>query len=68
MENGFIQAGGMLIWTPKKHKLSLHPRDDGKDILLDKNYISMPNIEAHCCRVCRFILIPIPSEEGSGND
>jgi hypothetical protein len=64
MESGYIQGGSpLLIWTPKKHKLSIHPRKDGKDILLCKNYISATGTEAHCCRECGFIITPIPSGE-----
>jgi hypothetical protein len=67
MENGYIQAGHMILWTPRKHKLSLRPRDDGKDIVLGKNYLTMPSIESFCCRGCEFIIIPSPTEEGGLN-
>ena len=67
-ESGFIQAGHMMIWTPQKHKLSLTPRNDGKDIVLGRDYIGMPSIEAYCCRKCGFIMIPIPAGEDICDD
>jgi hypothetical protein len=62
MESGVIQAGGMIIWTPKAHKLSLLPREDGRDIVFDRNYITSPKAEARCCRDCGFAVLPIPEE------
>jgi hypothetical protein len=58
MESGFLQASGLrILWTPKKHKLFILPRGDGKDILL----ADFTSVEAHCCRACGFILTPMPS-------
>ncbi|MDR1160668.1 MAG: PF20097 family protein [Syntrophomonadaceae bacterium] len=62
METGIIQGGQMLIWTPKKHKISMHPRNDGKDIVLDKNFLAGAAVEAFCCRKCDFIMIPVCKE------
>jgi hypothetical protein len=62
MESGVMQADKIIIWTPKAHKLSLLPREDGRDILFDRKYIRMPKAEAHCCRDCGFVLLPIPGE------
>jgi hypothetical protein len=62
MENGFVQAGGARIfWTPKKHKILSVPRSDGNDIVLAESYISLPSMEAYCCKTCNFILMPISS-------
>jgi hypothetical protein len=61
MEEGVLQAGAMIIWTPKPHKILLLPRRDGKDIVLaEKNYLTGPKAKAYCCRNCGYVLSLIP--------
>ena len=57
LESGVLQAGNSIIWTPKAHKLSLNPRADGRDIVLDRNYLTSPKIAAHNCAKCRKIIV-----------
>ncbi|MDR1536946.1 MAG: PF20097 family protein [Clostridiales bacterium] len=66
MESGWIQGGQRIIWTPEKHILSLIPRSDGRDIEWKRSYFAIPSAEAHCCRGCGFILMPMASRE-TGN-
>jgi len=60
MEDGYLQTGQFLIWTPEPHKLSLNIRKDGKDIELIRKPLTVqpPYIKASCCRNCQYINVP----------
>jgi hypothetical protein len=57
MENGYIQSGTIIIWTPKKHKISLLPRNDGRDIHLAKKPLGGATVYAYRCNDCKRIII-----------
>ena len=57
MELGVLQAGHSILWTPRPHMISLIPRNDGHDLLLDRSSLSMPKVEAFNCVACKRIVI-----------
>ena len=63
MDTGFIQGGACIIWTRKKHKISISPRLNGDDTILARNiYYPMSSGLAYRCRPCGFVITPIPPQ------
>lgn len=57
MLHGYLQGGGM-IWSEKKHKISLLPNKKEKYAFYLKTPIVSPNwIESDCCPQCKKIII-----------
>ena len=54
METGMIQSGKMIIWTNKKHLVSIHPRKD--DVVLADNPVGGATISACICRNCELVI------------
>ncbi len=61
MEKGYLQAGQILLWARKKHKISLLPRDG--DVLIDKNYWSGVSPEAYICKQCKKLVVDYSATE-----
>ncbi len=61
MGKGLLQSGKMMLWTRKKHYLSLRPKGD--DLLLDENYLTGTAVPAWICRSCQKILIDYANEQ-----
>jgi hypothetical protein len=59
MKIGFVQASRSIIRTPRKHKISLNLRDDGQDIVPDRNYRTTPKVESFYCPRCSFTVTPV---------
>ena len=59
MESGYIQAGRLIIWTPEKHKLSLLPRSNEKDLVVAENFWTLATAPSYKCHQCSFLLTPI---------
>ena len=59
MESGMFQVGNMVIWTDKKHSISLNPKGD--DILFAKNYFNMSGVTVagNICRDCGKIIVDV---------
>ena len=55
MEAGMIQSGKMIIWTNKKHLVSINPRKD--DVVLAANPVGGATGPACICRKCEFVII-----------
>ena len=53
METGMIQSGKMIIWTNKKHLVSIHPRKD--DVVLADNPVGGATVSAYICRNCKLV-------------
>ncbi len=61
MENGFLQAGNILVWVKKKHYFSLLPRED--EVLLDKNYLTGVFLPSWLCRRCKKVITEYEEEK-----
>ena len=55
MEAGMIQSGKMIIWTNKKHHVSIHPRKE--DVVLADNPMGGATISACICRNCELVIV-----------
>ena len=55
MEDGMIQSGKMIIWTNRKHHVSVHPRKE--DIVLADNPLGGATVTACVCRSCELMLV-----------
>ena len=57
MIQGYLNCG-MLIWSDKKHKLSLSVDDTERYALkLGKTMLSPHHVESDCCPKCKRIII-----------
>ena len=55
--HGYLQ-GGMMIWSEKKHTISLLPNKKEKYALyLNAPIVSPNSIESDCCPQCKKIII-----------
>ena len=57
MADGILQAGHSIIWTPKSHKISLLPRQDGCDVVLASDPLTSVKAPAYHCDKCRKIIV-----------
>ena len=57
MESGFLQGGHSIIWTPKPHKISLLPRQDGRDVVLASDPLTSAKAPSYKCDKCRKIIV-----------
>ena len=55
MEVGMIQSGKIIIWTDKKHRISLQSRKE--DIVLADNPLGGATVTACVCRNCELVLV-----------
>ena len=55
MEAGMIQSGKMIIWTNKKHLVSINPRKN--DVVLADNPVGGATVPAYICRDCELVVI-----------
>ena len=55
MEAGIIQSGKMIIWTNKKHHISINPRK--ADVVLADNPVGGATVPAYICRDCELVII-----------
>ena len=55
METGMIQSGKTIIWTNKKHHVSIHPRKD--DVVLADNPMGGATVSACICRNCALVIV-----------
>ena len=55
METGMIQSGKTIIWTNKKHHVSIHPLKD--DVVLADNPVGGATVPAYICRDCELVII-----------
>ena len=55
MENGFIQAGRVMLWVQKPHKVTLLPRNNEVEIVYEPNPFIIPSIPAEICKKCKKI-------------
>ena len=55
MEAGMIQSGKMIIWTNRKHHVSIQPRKE--DVVLAGNPIGGATISACICRNCELVIV-----------
>jgi hypothetical protein len=61
MEKGYLQAGQIMLWAKKKHKISLLPRDG--EVLIAKNYLTGVALEAYICKQCKKVVFDYASTE-----
>ena len=61
MEKGYLQAGQIMLWAKKKHKVALLPRDG--EVLIAKNYLWGVALEAHICKQCKIVVVDYASTE-----
>ena len=54
MEVGMLQSCKTIIWTGKKHRISIHPRKE--DIVLADNPLGGATVTAFVCRNCELLL------------
>ncbi len=54
MERGFLQGGNLLVWTKKRHYLSLLTRDG--EVELTHNYLVGPALTAWICKDCKKVI------------
>lgn len=55
METGMIQSGKTIIWTNKKHHVSIHPRKE--DVVLANNPMGGATASACICRNCEIVIV-----------
>ena len=55
METGMIQSGKTIIWTNKKHHVSIHPRKE--EIVLAENPMGGATVSACICRNCELVIV-----------
>lgn len=56
MQSGYVSAAGYrVIWTPKEHKLTSLPGQDG--VALTKFSLAGKGTPAYLCRVCQTVVI-----------
>lgn len=61
MEQGYVQAGGMVSWVKNKHKISLLPREG--EVMLDRNVMGYCAIPARICKDCKKVLLDYTETE-----
>ena len=61
MEKGFVQAGGMVAWVKKKHRISLLPRPG--EAMLARDIMGYCAIPAHICKGCKKVLLDYSETE-----
>ena len=61
MEAGMIQSGKMIIWTNKKHHISINPRKD--DVVLADNPLGGTTAHACICRNCALVVVEYGKEQ-----
>lgn len=61
MEKGYLQAGQIMLWAKKKHKVSLLPKDG--EVLIAKNYLCGVAPEAYICKQCKKVVVDYTSTE-----
>ncbi len=61
MEKGYLQAGQIMLWAKKKHKVSLLPREG--DVLIAKDYLCGVAPEAYICKPCKMVVVSYASTE-----
>ncbi len=54
MEQGFLQGGNLLVWTKKRHYLSLLTKEG--EVELDRNYLVGTALPAWICRNCKKVI------------
>ena len=59
MEKGYLQAGQIMLWAKKKHKISLLPREG--EVLVAKDYLFCVAPEAYICKECEKIVVDYTS-------
>ncbi len=65
MIHGYLNSGEM-IWSTKKHKLSINPGRNEQYILSLKRPMWQPHhIESDCCPKCKRIIIDASGYEGN---
>jgi len=57
MDLGVLQAGLSIIWTPKAHRISLIPRQDGRDVVLARDALSTAKAPAYRCFKCLKLIV-----------
>ena len=65
MMAGYLNSGH-IIWSERKHKLSLNP--DSKEIYalhLDSPVLTFHHIESYCCPNCKKIIIDATDYESN---
>lgn len=61
MEKGYLQAGQIMLWAKKKHKVSLLPGDG--EVLIAKDYLWGVAPEAYICKRCKKVVVDYSSTE-----
>ncbi len=54
MEQGVLQAGDIILWARKRHKISLLPKDG--EVMLDRNVLGYTAIPSWICKDCRKVI------------
>ena len=55
MEKGCLQAGNLMLWAKRRHKLSLLP--DAGEVMLAQNMVSGSCFDAYICKACQKIVL-----------
>lgn len=61
MEQGFVQAGDILVWVKQKHKISLLPKSG--EVMLGRNFWGYCAIPAWICKDCKKVLLDYTETE-----
>ena len=56
MTKGYIQSGQHILWTQKKHNISLIPINDN-EIILSKKLLGGSSVSGHICKNCKKIIL-----------
>ena len=56
MEKGFIQSGRDILWTEKRHIVSLKPKHE-KEFIIASNPVGGATVKGFCCRKCKKIVL-----------
>ena len=62
MEKGFLEAYKVLLWSQKKHKLSL-AQENGEVGFYKYNPFSYMYLDAYICKQCKKIVIDYENSE-----
>lgn len=61
MEKGYLQAGQIMLWAKKKHKVSLLPKEG--EVLIAKDYFFGVALDAYICKGCKKVVADYASTE-----
>ncbi len=54
MEQGILQAGGIILWAKKPHRLSLLPKEG--EVILDRDVLGYTAVPSWICKDCRKVI------------